>query len=123
MSFMDQFDRLRDRATELAQTGAAKSRQLAEIAKLKTDNMAEEDAIRRAYIELGKLYFEQFGDTAEPPFAAPCDRIRAARVRIAANDLRIAELKEEDSAAAEPAAEAAAASESAPQALPDHPQD
>ena len=117
------FDTLKDKATDLAQASVAQSKRLAEIAKLKTANMGEEDTIKKAYIELGKLYFEQFSDTAEPPFAAPCDRIRAARVRIAANDLRIAELKEEDTAAAEPAAEAAAASESAPQALPDHPQD
>ena len=72
MSFMDQFDRLRDRATELAQTGAAKSRQLAEIAKLKTDNMAEEDAIRRAYIELGKLYYAEKGAAPDGAYAAAC---------------------------------------------------
>ena len=37
------FDDLREKVTDLAHSGVAKSKQLAEIAKLKTSNMGEED--------------------------------------------------------------------------------
>ena len=40
------FDDLREKVTDLAQSGVAKSKQLAEIAKLKTSNMGEEDTRR-----------------------------------------------------------------------------
>ena len=49
------FDDLREKVTDLAQSGVAKSKQLAEIAKLKTSNMGEEDTIKKAYLELGRL--------------------------------------------------------------------
>ena len=44
------FDDLREKVTDLAQSGVAKSKQLAEIAKLKTSNMGEEDTIKKAYL-------------------------------------------------------------------------
>ena len=59
MDFKSTFESLKDRAADLAQAGVAQSKRLAEIAKLKTANMAEEDAIKKAYIELGKLYYRK----------------------------------------------------------------
>ena len=45
MGFFDNLkgkaDNLKDKATDLAQAGVAQSKRLAEIAKLKTSNMAE----------------------------------------------------------------------------------
>ena len=49
------FDAFKDKAIDLAQTGVAKSKQLAEIAKLNLANASEEDEIKKAYIEMGKL--------------------------------------------------------------------
>ena len=56
------FEDLKGKATDLVQSGVAKSMQLAEIAKLKTANMGEEDTIKKAYIELGKLYYAENGE-------------------------------------------------------------
>lgn len=95
MALIDKLDDLRDKATELAQSGVAISKQLADIAKLKTDNMAEEDAIRKACLAIGKLYFELHGEAPEAPFTAECDKIRACQARIAANNIRLAELKDD----------------------------
>ena len=53
------FDNMKDRAVDLAQAGVAQSKRLAEIAKLKTANLGEEDTIKKAYIELGKLYYAE----------------------------------------------------------------
>ena len=87
------FDDLREKVTDLAQSGVAKSKQLAEIAKLKTSNMGEEDTIKMAYIELGKLYYAEKGAAPEAAYAASCEKITAAKAAIEANNDRIAELK------------------------------
>ena len=61
---------LKDKATDLAQTGAAESKRLAEIAKLKSANLSEENAIKKAYVEIGKLYYEQMAAAPGEDFAA-----------------------------------------------------
>ena len=76
------FDNFKEKATDLAQAGVAQSKRLAEIAKLNTANMAEEDTIKKAYIELGKLYYEEKGMNPDGPCVAACERITAARAAI-----------------------------------------
>lgn len=93
MDFKDTFDTLKDKATDLAQAGVAQSKRLAEIAKLKMNNMAEEDAIKKAYLEIGKLYYAEQGISPDGAFAAACERITASKAAIEANNDRIAELK------------------------------
>ena len=107
---------LKDKAADLAQTGAAESKRLAEIAKLKSANLGEENAIKKAYAEIGKLYYEMMGAAPGEEFAAACEKITAAKAAIEANNDRIAELKvkEEDSEAAEVVAEAEAVVVDAP---------
>ena len=87
------FDNFKEKATDLAQAGVAQSKRLAEIAKLKTANMGEEDTIKKAYIELGKLYYSEKGAAPEAAYAASCEKITAAKAAIEANNDRIAELK------------------------------
>ena len=87
---------LKDKATDLAQTGAAESKRLAEIAKLKSANLSEENAIKKAYLEIGKLYYEQMAAAPGEDFAAACEKITAAKANIEANNDRIAELKNKD---------------------------
>ena len=48
---------LADKAKELADTGVSKAKELSEISKLKLQNANERDAIRKAYLEIGKLYY------------------------------------------------------------------
>lgn len=90
------FDNFKEKATDLVQAGAAQSKRLAEIAKLKTANMAEEDAIKKAYLELGKLYYAEKGATPDAAYAASCEKITASRAAIETNNERLAELKEKD---------------------------
>ena len=87
------FDNFKEKATDLAQAGVAQSKRLAEIAKLKTANMGEEDTIKKAYIELGKLYYAEKGAAPEAAYAASCEKITAAKAAIEANNDRIAEIK------------------------------
>ena len=94
MDLKSTFENLKDRATDLAQAGVAQSKRLAEIAKLKTANMAEEDAIKKAYLEIGKLYYAERGATPDGAFAAACEKITASKAVIETNNERIAELKQ-----------------------------
>ena len=101
------FDNFKAKATDLAQTGVAQSKRLAEIAKLKTANLAEEDAMKKAYIEIGKLYYAEKGAAPEGAFAAACEKITAAKAAVEANNDRIAELsKKEDGVEVEAAVDA-----------------
>ena len=92
MAFIDE---LRDKAADLGRAGMAKSKQLMEITKLSLNNSGEEDAIRKAYLEIGKLYYAEQGSAPEPAYAALCQRITAARRNIGENKARIAQLKRE----------------------------
>lgn len=96
------FDNFKAKATDLAQAGVAQSKRLAEIAKLKTSNMAEEDSIKKAYVEIGKLYYAEKGMAPDGAYAAACEKITAARAAIEANNDRIAELKAAGDGAEEP---------------------
>ena len=118
-------DNLTEIATDLAQSGAAASKhlaetsiatskRLAEIAKLKTSNLAEEGSIKKAYAELGRLYYAEHGNTPEGAYAAACERITVSRELIQANNDRIAELKSADADFQDVPEEAAPAEEAAP---------
>lgn len=87
------FEALKNRVTELAQGGVSKAKELVEIGKLKVSNATEADAIRKAYTEIGKLYFAQHGMDPDPAYAALCAKIVESKERIAYNDERITDIK------------------------------
>lgn len=89
------FDELRDKTLDLAQAGVAKSKQLMEIAKLNLANSSEEDAIKKAYIEIGKLYYAERGMAPDAAYVALCEKITAGKINIEENKARIAEIKAE----------------------------
>lgn len=89
------FDDLKVKAVELTQVGVAKSKQLAEIAKLNLANSGEEDSIRKAYIEIGKLYYAERGMAPEAAYTSLCEKVTAAKINVEENKARIAVLKEE----------------------------
>ena len=81
------------KAKELADTGATRAKELTEIGKLKVNNSAEQEAIRKAYSELGKLYYAERGSAPEAAYADTCQRISDAMARISYNNERIADIK------------------------------
>lgn len=98
------FDDLKERAKDLAQcgvakaleltdTGVAKAKELAEISKLKVLNLREQDTIRRAYMDLGRLYYAERGSAPEAAYSDLCDRITRSKAQIQVNEQRIADLK------------------------------
>ena len=87
------FDELKERAVDLGRAGVAKSKQLAEIGKLNLSSAGEEDAIKKAYIEIGKLYYAERGMAPETAYVALCEKITAAKQRLEENKAKIAEIK------------------------------
>lgn len=81
------------KAKELADTAGARAKELTEIGKLKVNNSAEQEAIRKAYSELGKLYYAERASAPEPAYADICQRITDAMARISYNNERIADIK------------------------------
>ncbi len=86
-------DDIMGRVTDLAQAGAAKAREIAEITKLKVNNAAEGDVIRKAYVEIGKLYYAERAMAPEAPYAALCEKITASKEKIEYNKQKIADIK------------------------------
>ena len=84
---------------ELAADGAAKAKELGEISKLKMENVTEQENIRKAYLEIGQIYFASHGENPEEPFAALCEKILASKAKIEYNEERIADIKAAGSAA------------------------
>ena len=62
---------------------------------LSLNNSGEEDAIRKAYMEIGKLYYAEQGSAPDPAYAALCQRITTAKINIEENKARIAQLKQD----------------------------
>ena len=81
------------KAKELASAGAAKARELSEIGKLKVQNSTEQEAIRKAYSDLGKLYYAEHGSEPEEAYAELCQSITDSLARISYNNERIADIK------------------------------
>ena len=81
------------KARELADAGAAKARELSEIGKLKMQNSSEKEAIRKAYSDLGRLYYAERGSAPEAAYAELCQRITDALARISYNNERITDIK------------------------------
>lgn len=94
MAFFEEF---KARAAELAQAGVAKSKVLAEIAKLKTANLSEKETIHKAYLEMGRIYYAEKGSTPDAAYASSCARVTKAMAAIKANNAKINELKEGES--------------------------
>jgi len=81
------------KAKELADTGTARAKEITEIGKLKVNNSVEQESIRKAYSELGKLYYAERGSAPEAAYADACQRITDAMARISYNNERIADIK------------------------------
>ena len=98
MAFMNSIENLRGRAAEAAQTAAKKTKKLAEIAQANLSIYSEEDKIKKAQAELGKLYYRDYVvgeemDTAE--YLPWCQKIDEAKQTIADLQDYIGELKAE----------------------------
>lgn len=107
MRFSENFEAAKNMAVEAAQTAAAKAKELAAVAKANISIYAEEDKVKKAEIELGKLYYRDYAvgeelDSAE--YLPWCQKIDESKKAIAELKDYIASLRaEEEPAKAEKA--------------------
>ncbi len=99
MNFSENFEAAKNIAVETAQAAARKAKQLAAIAKANVAIYAEEDKVRKAERELGKLYYRDYAvgeeqDSAE--YLPWCQKIDESKQTIAALQDQIAQLRAQD---------------------------
>ena len=102
MSFSENFEAAKNLAMEAAQTAAAKAKELAAVAKANISIYAEEDKVKKAEIELGKLYYRDYAvgeelDSAE--YLPWCQKIDESKKAIAELKEFIASLREDEAPA------------------------
>lgn len=86
MALMDNLDMIREKAAEAAQAAAKKTKKLAEIAKANLSIYSEEDKVKKAQMELGKLYYRDYvvgEDLDEAEYLPWCQQIDEAKQTIA----------------------------------------
>ncbi len=84
-----------EKAKDLAAVAAEKAREVSRVAKLNMDISAKRDTVKKAYGELGRLYFESHGTDPEEPFSQVCQEIELAKSAIAEMEEEIARIKED----------------------------
>lgn len=112
MGFNENFDTIKEKATGAAQAAVKKTKELAEMAKVNLSIYGEEDKIKKAYAELGKLYYRDYAveeEHDEAEYLQWCRRIDESRQNIENLKSYLEELKYgpvvEETAAEEPAEE------------------
>jgi len=96
MAMNEKFEAFMAKANDVAQAAARKATDMAGIAKAKVAILAEEDKIKKAHQELGKLYYQDFtsGNTPNAAEYLPwCDKITGSKEEIVKLQKQIEELK------------------------------
>ena len=79
------FENIKEKAVDVAQTAAQKTKDLASIARAKLSILTEEDKIRKAQLEIGKLYYRDYvlGEEMDNAEYLPwCDKITESKAVI-----------------------------------------
>ena len=92
-SLMDTITNLRERGAEYASVAMDKTRDAARLAKLTVALTGEKDALKKAYIELGKAYYEEHHNDAEGLYAQLVEEVDAVNARIEEMQAEIDSLK------------------------------
>lgn len=85
-----------EKAVNLTRAGVSKAKDIGEIARLNLDNVAEQEKVKQAYMEIGERYVT-LHKTAGPEagYEAMFRTIEEAQAKIRANKEKIAQIKEE----------------------------
>lgn len=76
---MDYIEKIGDAIVAMGKEATDKAKELADIASLKGQINTCEEIIKKNYLEIGKIYFEQYGDMPEAPFEKQCRAINNAK--------------------------------------------
>lgn len=90
---MDFFNKVEETLTTKGKVVADKAKEMAEIASLKSQIGTCEDVIKKKYAEIGRIYYENFGDCAEELFAKQCRAIKNAQIGVSELEQKIKDIK------------------------------
>lgn len=90
---MDFINKVEETVTSKGKVVADKAKQLAEIASLKSQISTCEEVVRKNYAEIGKIYFENYGDNPEELFQKQCRAISNAQNGIKDLEQKIKDVK------------------------------
>lgn len=90
---MDFIEKIGDTITSKGREAADKAKELAEIASLKSQIATCEEVIKKNYMEIGRIYYEQYGNMPEAVFDRQCHSIDNARTGIESLQAQIREIK------------------------------
>ncbi|MGN1148766.1 MAG: hypothetical protein ACI4TB_10105 [Lachnospiraceae bacterium] len=90
---MDFINKVEETITTKGQVVVDKAKEMAEIASLKSQIGTCEEVIKKNYAEIGKIYYENFGDCPEEPFAKQCRAIKNAQEGVKDLEAKIKEIK------------------------------
>lgn len=87
------FDELGKAISDKSKVAAGKVKDLTGVLQLKTKLSSEKEKINKAYINLGKVYYDRHEASAEDEYAADFEAIRTGLIKIAEIEDEIAELE------------------------------
>ena len=90
---MDFLDKLSETITSKGREVSDKAKDLAEIASLKSQNNTCEEVIRKNYIEIGKMYYEQHALEPGEEYEEACRAIMNAKNGVADLEQKIRDVK------------------------------
>jgi len=90
---MDFLEKLGGTISAKGKEAADKAKELAEIASLKSQISTCQEVIKKNYLEIGKLYYEQNSANPAPEFEKLCEAIKNAQTGVDDLQAKIDELK------------------------------
>ena len=90
---MDVFERLGDTISTKGKEAADKARNAAEILSLRSQISTCEEVIKKNYLEIGRLYYERYGQDPDAPFEKQRKAIQNARTGAESLQAQIDRLK------------------------------
>lgn len=90
MSFLDDMSK---KITDAGRATAQKGKEVADIAKLRSQISEEQKKIREIYEQIGKRYVEELGDAPAESFAEDVDAVKLSQDKIEECRKKIAEIK------------------------------
>ena len=90
---MDFLNKVGDTVTAKGREAAAKAREMAEIANLKSQIATCEEVIKKNYMEIGRLFVEEYKDVEDAPFEKQRRAIMNAQAGVADLQKQIREIK------------------------------
>ena len=100
--FKDLFSTIKEKGAQVAGVAADKTKDAARIAKLTMDLNTEKGSLEKAFLELGKAYYEESKDSAQGLAAQLCAEIGAINGRIESIQGELDSLKDSFKPAEEP---------------------